>query len=316
MSSVPNPSIDLDKLRLFVQVAELGSLTKVAIANESIQSAVSRQVAALERHCGGRLFQRTGRGVILSEFGELILPRVKALLAEADQLSNDMKSSAGVPTGEVRIALVPSLAQPLVDMLLRQVRERFPEIRLRCSDASSGRIDEWIGNGTIDIGIPFRYGRVPTSEQPLATVDTYLVGPPGDRLTAAETVDFMRLDNLPMVLPGPPNGLRFALDHLSKRYKIHLNVAMEADSLTIQKDLPAAGTLHTILSGHAVMREARAGMLQASRIVNPGLERTITIVTTTQRPLSLAAREVAKTVRNIIEEISVTGRWGPAAAQA
>lgn len=309
MSQVPHFPVDLDRLRLFVQVAELGSLTRVAIANDTMQSAISRQVAALERHCGGRLFQRTGRGVTLSAFGAQILPRVKMLLADADQLVADMKSNAGVPTGEVRLGLVPSLAQPLVDMLYRQLRTKYPEIRLRCFDASSGRVDEWIADGRLDIGIPFRYGRVPATEQALAQVDTYLVGAPGDRLTAADTVDFDLIHEVPLVLPGAPNGLRVALDHLSKRRRIALNVAMEADSLTIQKDLAAAGTAHTILSGHAVLRERRAGMLQAARIVNPGLDRTITIATTTHRPLSLAAREVAKLLRSILEQIAADGRW-------
>ncbi|MET0208431.1 MAG: LysR family transcriptional regulator [Burkholderiaceae bacterium] len=307
----PAGGLDLERLRLFSQVAELGSLTRVAVANGSLQSAVSRQISALEQQCGGRLFQRTGRGVKLSILGEKMLPRVEQLLADADRLASDMRSSGGVPTGEVRMGMVPTLAQPLVNMLYLRLRERHPGIRLYCIDGSSSSIDEWLSTGKIDIGVPFRYARVPATEHPLARVETYLVGPPGDSLTQHDTVPFRLLDGVAMVLPGLPNGLRMKLEQQSRRQGISLNVTMEVESLTIQKDLAAAGSAHTILSGHAVGREVKVGLLQASRIIEPGLDRTVTLVTSSQHPMSFAAREVAKFIRAIVEELAANGIWQP-----
>src|SRR5207249_10318851 len=75
-------------LKLFLEVADLGSFSKAAIARRTVQSHVSRQISELERECGARLFRRTGRGVVLTELGQQILPRVRASLAEMDQLVN------------------------------------------------------------------------------------------------------------------------------------------------------------------------------------------------------------------------------------
>eukprot|EP01042_Synura_sphagnicola_P013394 gene13394-17001_t len=100
-------------LKLFVEVAELGSLTKVALTHGSTQSHISRQISELERECGGRLFQRTGRGVVLTELGERIEPKVRNWLSETDQLVSDIKSTAGTPIGSVRIGIMPSTAHPL-----------------------------------------------------------------------------------------------------------------------------------------------------------------------------------------------------------
>jgi DNA-binding transcriptional LysR family regulator len=61
---------------VFVRVAALGSLSKAAAVLDVPQSIVSRNVALLERECGERLFRRTGRGVVLTELGEQLLPRV------------------------------------------------------------------------------------------------------------------------------------------------------------------------------------------------------------------------------------------------
>lgn len=74
---------DLHRWRTFVAISELGSLTRASLFLDTNQSLLSRQLNKLERECGARLFNRTGRGVELSEIGQRLLPQVKALLASA-----------------------------------------------------------------------------------------------------------------------------------------------------------------------------------------------------------------------------------------
>ena len=69
-------------LKLFLEVADLGSFSKAAVARRTVQSHISRQISELERECGARLFRRTGRGVVLTDLGERIAPRVRTWLAE------------------------------------------------------------------------------------------------------------------------------------------------------------------------------------------------------------------------------------------
>lgn len=311
MSAPQKDPLDLNRLRLFVQVTQLGSLTKAALANDSLQSTISRQLAALERECGGRLLDRTGRGVTLSALGEQLMPQIAAFLDHADRLAADIRSRSGMPTGEVRIGLVSSLAQPLANLIFEQVRTRFPGIQLRFSGASSGAIDILLSRGAIDLGLLFRYKAPTPSEQPLGELETFLVGPPGDALTARDSVEFAALEGLPLVLPGTPNGLRAILDQLARHQRVNLNIVLEADSIEILRDLAVRGTSYTILSELAVMREVKLGMVQAAPIVNPGLRRTITLATTSHHPLSLAAREVAKTVREVGEALAAQAIWNP-----
>ena len=75
---------------LFVKVADIGSVSGAAVALDIPQSVVSRQIAQLESEAGSRLFRRTGRGVVLTEYGEQVYPRIVALIAQADQLADDM----------------------------------------------------------------------------------------------------------------------------------------------------------------------------------------------------------------------------------
>src|SRR5438309_1731270 len=80
------------KWHLFVRVADLGSVSGAAVALDVPQSMVSRRIAQLERESGSRLFRRTGRGVVLTEFGEQVYPRIVALMRDAEQLADDMRT--------------------------------------------------------------------------------------------------------------------------------------------------------------------------------------------------------------------------------
>jgi LysR family nitrogen assimilation transcriptional regulator len=302
--------LDLEALRVFVQVAELGSLTKAAVLLDTVQPAVSRTIAGLERDCAGRLFHRTGRGLVLTEFGEQILPQVKALLLQSTLLEDELKSGGGLATGEVRLGILPSLADIAIFNLYRKARDLFPSVRLHVLEGSTGQIDEWLTTGRIDIAIRFRYSdAVSPNEHVLGSVGTYLVSAPGDSITKNPTIEFQALNGLRLVLPGFPNPLRVALDQLAKQNRVSLSVVMEADSLSIQKKMAAIGEAYAVLATHAVISEVAAGTLQVSHLVNPSLERKIELATTTQKPLSLACREIAGLVRRIYEEVFVAAAF-------
>lgn len=304
--------MDLARLKLFVQVAEVGSLSKAAVLMDSVQSAISRQIAALERECGCRLFDRTGRGVTLTDFGKRVLPQIQALLLEAERVESLLNGKDETPTGEVRVGFMPSVAELLVPTLFKLVRERFPGIKLRLSEGSNGQLDEWVSTGRIDMAMLYRYGKTSRrNEDALFVVDTFLVGAPGDAVTNQPTIGFAKLDGLPLVLPGVPNGLRVALDQIAKRQKqgFRLSVAMEADSLAIQRSMASHGEAYAVHGGVLVQRDVQAGIVTASRIVNPAIKRTMVLATTTQHPLTLAARETATIVRNIAQKYSCAGAF-------
>lgn len=295
-----SPQWNLARLRTFSAVADLGSLTKVAVALGLPQSAISKQVAQLEAECGGRLFHRTGRGMALTELGERVLPRVLRLLEEAQELSVEVSAAAHMPRGEVRVGALPSLYLALIVPLFTQMRERFPQVRLQVFEGSGGQIDQWISSGFVDVGLTFRYGPLAAPDcEHLVTVGSYLMGSPGSPLLRQDEVDFARLDGVPLVLPGAPSRVRLMLDQLAKREGISLRVVLEADSTQIQKAVAATEGVYTILPRHAAADDIANGKLRASRIVRPSMKRMIAMGLTAARPMSLATTEVARMVRTL-----------------
>ena len=306
---------DLTKWRAFLAIADLGSLTRAAIHLDRNQSLLSRHLNALERECSARLFTRTGRGVALSDVGQRLYPQVLALLESAEQLEQEIRGEAREPSGLITIGSLPSITNPIVARLFKQLRTRYPGLQLRVLEGSSGQVNEWLADARVDIAILYRYGRqAPSQEQTLATVDSYLIGAPGDRLTAAAELPFTALDGLPFILPGAPNGLRTALDALAQQERITLTPVLEADSLPLMRSVVAEAQLYTVLPIHAVWNEVRDGRLQAARITTPGLQRFVCMVTARAKGPSRGVRAVAQEIEAIVAQAAQAGMWlAPAA---
>jgi LysR family nitrogen assimilation transcriptional regulator len=301
---------DLTKWRAFLAIAELGSLTRAALFLNSNQSLLSRHLNALERECNARLFNRTGRGVALSDVGQRIFPHVKALLGDAEQLELEIRGEAREPAGRVTIGSLPSITNPIVGRLFKQLRTRHPGIQLKILEGSSGQVEEWLADARVDIAILYRYGKAaPEMEQALATVDSYLIGAAGDRLTKAAEVPFSALHELPFILPGAPNGLRTALDAIARQERITLVPAIEADSLPLMRSTVAEARLYTVLPVHAVWSEVQDGRLQAAKIISPEVQRIVSMAMARSKGPAKGVSAVAAEIVSIVEDAARSGMW-------
>lgn len=296
--------MNLKQLHSFVWVAEQGSLARAAAATDQAESLISRHVAALEAEWGDRLFERTGRGMALSDFGLRMLPEVRAALEQVGRLDAVARESAGVPTGTVHIGVLPSLARQLLPLLFADLRISAPAVALHAVEGFSGNLDEQVASGRLDIALINRYGAsVSRSEEVLGTAETYLIGRAGSALLAEGTVSFKALAGVPLVLPSVPNGLRATLDQLSRKHGVQLQIVMEVDSSGSMKDVALSGHAYTLLPLMAVKEELQRKTLGAAQVVKPTIRRTIALALTTQRPLSRAARHVASRIRALAPKL-------------
>lgn len=287
---------------LFAKVAELGSLTRVANALNSPQSAISRQIAQLETQCSGKLFRRTGRGVVLTEFGEVIHARILPLIAEADRLADDILTTNSIPMGEVRVGLLPSSVSMFAGTLYRRAREQFPRVHLHLAEGSSAQMEEWLGTGRLDLALLLREGPVADPGEPcLRTVALDLIGLADDPVIASGPIAFAALEGLPLILPAEPHVLRRRLDVLAREHGIQLAVAIEADTIQLQRELAAAGAGYAIVASVMEQGGGQAG-IGAARIVQPELVRNIVLGTTQHRPHTLATRAITRLIISLFAE--------------
>jgi LysR family nitrogen assimilation transcriptional regulator len=298
--------VNVATVKLFLEVAEAGSLSKVAARRQTVQSHVSRQITDFETQCGGRLFRRTGRGVELTEHGTRAVARLRLWLQQTEQLAQELRSDSSRLMGSVRLGIIPSAAHPLVTRLFEQLQAQHPGIHLDIAEAQGAELDTMLDSGAVDLAILFRFQRPNgREEKQLSVAHTYLVSAPGDALTQAATLNFSKLAGLPLVLPRRPSHWRNALDETARSLGFKLEPVAEADSLTLQKELVAHRPgLYSILGPYSIAAELRSARLQAAKLVRPDLSRHVALAYPKQGKLSPAGRVVGETVQALV------ARWG------
>mgnify|MGYP001402754101 FL=1 len=141
------------EIALFVQVAELGSLTKAAEALELSNAAASRHLAALEERLAARLVQRNTRRLSLTDVGEAFYRRCKPLLGELDEAEAEVNAAVLKPTGTLRITGSLSFCMIHIAPRLPEFTERYPDLRVEI--VAANRYYDLLDSG-IDVAIRTR----------------------------------------------------------------------------------------------------------------------------------------------------------------
>jgi len=122
--------LDVRRMRVLREVARRGSFSAAADALNFTQSAVSQQIAALERESGAVLVDRSARGVRLTQAGEALVRHTDAILARLADAEAELEAIAGLRGGRLRLAAFPTAAATLAPMAIKAFRDRHPGVDL------------------------------------------------------------------------------------------------------------------------------------------------------------------------------------------
>lgn len=283
--------MDVFQLQVVKHVLEAGSLSGAASRLDRPQSVVSRQIMALEKECGGRIFYRNGRGVTLTALGEKILPQLEIIIKASRDMTEYVGSANGEVAGDVRIDAVSCFARAVCMPMIKPLQKAFPKISLCISENQSGDVEEDLTAGRIDIGIFARSGTSPARiDHILDEWETSLIGKPGS-ICEAETIRFSDLAGLPLIVPSSPSFNRRVLEKEAAALGIRLNIVAEVNGVSLLAPLIHSGEAFLIssvgvgkYSGVTLLgHELSAGQLKASRVVEPSFPRVV-VLSTARRP--------------------------------
>jgi DNA-binding transcriptional LysR family regulator len=145
--------LSLTGLRVLREVAASGSFTAAAESLGYTQSAVSRQVAGLETAAGTRLFERTARGVSLTDGGEALLRRAGTVLDEVDAAQRELEGMSRLASGRLRVGAVPTAVAALLPRTLRAFRERHPGVDASLREGSTSSQIRRLVTGSADVAV-------------------------------------------------------------------------------------------------------------------------------------------------------------------
>lgn len=145
--------MNLEQLRGFTTVAEVGHFTRAAEQLHLAQPSLSRQIATLEQELGSELFHRARGNITLTAAGQALLPRARRMLADEESIRTEMADLAGLRRGRVRLGAPPTLCVSLVAEALTIFRARYPGVQLQIIEAGSHRLLEQLSGGELDLAL-------------------------------------------------------------------------------------------------------------------------------------------------------------------
>lgn len=154
MIARPTPmDMTLAQLRIFVAVAEGGSLRAAARRLDMAQSGVTQQLRKLEGAVGAPLFERGHRGARLTATGERLRVRADIILGECARTEDEMRQLRGELSGQVSLGVAAEAMMRLFPALLASFRERCPKIDVHLTSATSRVLTAWVRDGSLDFAM-------------------------------------------------------------------------------------------------------------------------------------------------------------------
>ncbi|MEU0563987.1 LysR family transcriptional regulator [Nonomuraea sp. NPDC005983] len=145
--------LDLNRLKALHAVHVYGSVGAAADALMVTPSAVSQQIAKLERETGARLMERSGRGVRLTDAAGLLAEHAERILALVETAEADFEALRGEVVGRLHVGAFPTAARGLMPVALSQLRDRHPDLLVQLNEREPERVVREVARGELDLGV-------------------------------------------------------------------------------------------------------------------------------------------------------------------
>lgn len=243
------PFGDVQRLRAFALVLDLGSISAAAGVLGYTQSAVSQQLAALEREAGAALVDRSQRPLRATRAGETLRPhvgRVLAALGGAEAAIDEVRGA----TLRLRLIAFPSALSSFVPAAVRDLRRAHSELGVRIVQLETSEAIEHLRSGEADLAVVHHMPGAPVPDtagltrRRLLVDDLHVVLPDGHRLTRGDAVSIADLEGEQLILPRrdtPAGRFRSLVEQLCGEAGFAPTVAYELDDLPAVQAFVAAG---------------------------------------------------------------------------
>lgn len=289
-------NLTLKQIRYFEALARHRHFGRAAEDCAVTQPALSMQIKDLEEGLGTPLFERGGRQLRLTGFGEVFLERVQAILRDVDDLKDLARAAGSQPAGRLRIGVIPTVAPYLLPTLIARLSALYPDLDLNLRETVTPRLLEELIAGRLDTAIL----ALPVSEPALTEVALFterfvLVRPDADAALPVPSPDMLREMRLLLLEEGHcfrDQALSFCNMATTRPREL-----LDGSSLSTLVQMVGAGIGVTLIPEMAVPVETRSASVTVQRFRDPQPMRTIGMVWRRSSPLEAQLMQIADAVR-------------------
>ncbi|MBA2664953.1 MAG: LysR family transcriptional regulator [Bradymonadaceae bacterium] len=303
--------MDLTQLYTFTVLAKEGHMTRAAAKLHLTQPAVSTQLARLEEDLGQVLFDRTPKGMVLTEAGHRLLPYAEEVLSRLDDARSALEEMAGLHQGSLSIGGGATATTYLLPPLLGKFHEGHPAIRFFVREQPSQSVVDDVYMGKLDLGIVTLPIRPPSGVSSLSGKieiehwvedELRLLVPEHHRLAGCASFSWPQLDGEALVLFEAGSAVRALIDYQIAQAQIDVDIVMELRSIESIKQMVAQGIGAAFVSQYALGHPE-----QGIRCQDAPLRRQLAVIYRSDRTQSVAARAFLEMMRSLGAPLSPPG---------
>jgi LysR family transcriptional regulator, transcriptional activator of the cysJI operon len=271
--------MDVDRLRLFRDIAQSRSVSKGASMNGISQSAVSQYLQDLEEQMGVTLLDRGTRPLTVTEAGKLYLDMCRDTLNRRDEFQVALDILKGQVEGTVRVASIYSVGLSELARLEKEFLRRYPQARIEVEYLRPEKVYEAVVTDRADIGL-LSYPE-PTKEVtvlPWRQEQMAIAASPYHPLAKNTEVSPEDLDGVDFVGFDEDLPIRKDIDRFLREHHVHVNVTLHFDNIQMIKEAVAHGSGVSIMPARVMEEEVAQGRLVPIRIAGFELFRPVGIV--------------------------------------
>lgn len=295
--------MEIHQLRYFCAIAATGSFTRAAQQEHLAQPSLSQQIRKLEDELGTRLFDRLGKSVRLTSFGEAFLPRAQSILRQVGDAKQEMEEMAGGERGKLVVGSIPTIAPYFLPECLASFGKKYPQIRTSVVEDLTAELLDHVQNGTIDLA--FMVLPVPGAQfvcQELLRERLYLVVPRQHRLASRPSAQLKQVEHDPFLLLKDGHCFRENTLSACGRARLEPNVVFESGQFATILAMVAAGAGVSVVPEMAALPRKGCRFI---RIDDPGAFRRVGVVQLKQH---FRSRAHSAFLQHLTEQIAAAER--------
>jgi DNA-binding transcriptional LysR family regulator len=263
--------LDVRRIRVLQEVIGRGSFSAAAESLHLSQSAVSQQIAVLEREVGIPLLERTSEGPKLTAAGQALMEHGDAVICRLEEAEREIAQIAGLEGGRLRLSSFPTASATLMTRALSLFRQHFPKVELEFTEDEPEDSFPALKRGDFDLAVVFDYPAFPLDfsrdvEAEMILEERMRVAlPAGHPLAAAKSVRIADLADEDWVCGALPSSCRDQIIGLCREAGFEPKISFQSEEYDVLKGFVAGGLGVTILpdlaGGHhgVELRAVRGG---------------------------------------------------------
>jgi DNA-binding transcriptional LysR family regulator len=296
--------MQLESLKMFVDVVETGSFSRAAQLNHVTQSAVSQQIRALENRYEQRLLSRSARQVTPTPAGERLFRGCKEILTRFAEVEQEIREQAAEVSGTCTVSSIYSVGLHELHSLQKELLRTHSKVNLRLNYRRSDQVYDDVILGAADLGlVAYPQARAGVDILPFREDKLAVVLPPGHALASKARVAMSALAGLPFIAFDREAPTRKGIDKLFRDKGVELNPTMEMDNVETIKRAVELGLGVSVLPVPTVKHEQSQGSLVVKPLAEGSFTRPIGILVRKGKYLSRASQAVLDALkRSSLEE--------------